>query len=450
MYLASSLEAESYSVIIDDDLLQQGYEEVATQIKKINPPMVGVTAGTSTIKSALKYLEKIKKISPNVLTVIGGPHTTFMPYETLKGSKYLDVVVMGEGEETIVELADHAIKNNPDINDIRGIVYRDPTNGKLKTTEKRPLIKDLDSIPFPARHLVPFSDYDATQDQTGGIITSRGCVYNCTYCSSSLIMGKKFRSRSPKNVVDEIEELVDTYHINDIGFMDDTFMLNKKRAGEIADELRVRDLDISFVASSRVDRVDKDLLKNLKSSGLQTIYYGVESGSQRVLDLMKKGITLKNVEDAVGAAKDVNLDVLTSFILGYPGETEDDMNKTIDFSTKLDSDYCQYSILTPFPGTPIYNDLIEKNLIDNEEWNKYTVLKPILKYSEIGLSKKMVERKLAKAYLKFYTRPTYLLKHRYMIKVMLQTVMRSFILPKLTGGNAKGWYQNLDGDNSSK
>ena len=165
---------------------------------------------------------------------------------------------------------------------------------------------------------------------------------------------------------------------------------------------------------------------------------------------MKKGITLKNVEDAVRIAKDVNLDVLTSFILGYPGETEEDMNKTIDFSTKLDSDYSQYSILTPFPGTPIYNELIEKNLIDNEEWNKYTVLKPILKYNEIGLSKKMVERKLATAYLKFYTRPKYLLKHRHMIKVMLQTVFRSFIIPKLTGGNGKGWYQNLDNDTSSK
>ena len=207
---------------------------------------------------------------------------------------------------------------------------------------------------------------------------------------------------------------------------------------------------MTFVASSRVDRVDKKLLKNLKSSGLRTIYYGVESGSQRILDLMKKGITLKNVEDAVSMAKDVNLEVLTSFILGYPGETEEDMNTTIDFSTKLNSDYCQYSILTPFPGTPIYKDLIEKNLIDNEEWDRYTVLKPILKYSEIGLNKNMVERKLAKAYLKFYTRPKYLLKHRHMIKVMLQTVFRSFIIPKLTGGTGKGWYQNLDNETSSK
>ena len=451
MYLASSLEEESYSVkIIDDDLLQKGYENVSKQAEKLNPQLVGVTATTSTIKSALKYLELIKNILPESLTVIGGPHTTFMPYETLKNSDNLDVVVIGEGEETMVDLADHATQNIEDINDVNGIVYRDLKDGNLRTTEKRPLIKDLDKLPFPARHLVPFDSYGVSQEQTGGIITSRGCVYNCNYCSSSLIMGKKFRSRSPGNVVDEIEELINTYHINDIGFMDDTFMLNKKRASDIADEIKARDLDLTFVASSRVDRVDKSLLENLKSSGLKTIYYGVESGSQRILDLMKKGITLKNVEDAVKMAKDVNLEVLTSFILGYPGETEEDMNTTIDFSTKLDSDYCQYSILTPFPGTPIYKDLIEKNLIDNEDWDRYTVLKPILKYNELGLNKKLVERKLATAYLKFYARPKYLLKHRHMIKVMLQTVFRSFIIPKLTGGTGKGWYQNLDNETSSK
>ena len=451
MYLASSLEEESYSVkIIDDDLLQKGYENVSKQAEKLNPQLVGVTATTSTIKSALKYLELIKNILPESLTVIGGPHTTFMPYETLKNSDNLDVVVIGEGEETMVDLADHATQNIEDINDVNGIVYRDLKDGNLRTTEKRPLIKDLDKLPFPARHLVPFDSYGVSQEQTGGIITSRGCVYNCNYCSSSLIMGKKFRSRSPGNVVDEIEELIDTYRINDIGFMDDTFMLNKKRASDIADEIKARDLDLTFAASSRVDRVDKSLLENLKSSGLKTIYYGVESGSQRILDLMKKGITLKNVEDAVKMAKDVNLEVLTSFILGYPGETEEDMNTTINFSTKLDSDYCQYSILTPFPGTPIYKDLIEKNLIDNEDWDRYTVLKPILKYNELGLNKKLVERKLATAYLKFYARPKYLLKHRQMIKVMLQTVFRSFIIPKLTGGTGKGWYQNLDNETSSK
>ncbi len=323
-------------------------------------------------------------------------------------------------------------------------MYRDPNNGNLKTNQPRPLIEDLDSIPFPARHLVPFESYGASKDQTGGIITSRGCVYNCNYCSSSLIMGKKFRSRSPNNVVDEIETIIDNYGIHSIGFMDDTFMINKHRAQEIADEIKARDLDLSFVASSRVDMVDQNLLKNLKNSGMKTLYYGVESGSQQILNRMKKGITLKQVEDAVKSTKNVGLEVLTSFILGYPGETEDDMNKTIDFSIKLDADYSQFSILTPFPGTPIYDELSQKDLIDNDDWNKYTVLKPVLKYDKMGLNKNMVEKKLAMAYVKFYSRPRYLLNHRNMFKVITKTLLRSFVIPKLMGKTGDGWYQNFD------
>jgi anaerobic magnesium-protoporphyrin IX monomethyl ester cyclase len=196
--------------------------------------------------------------------------------------------------------------------------------------------------------------------------------------------------------------------------------------------------------------VNKNLLKKLRNAGMSTIYYGVESGSQRVLDLMKKGITLKQAENAVRNAKNVGLEVLASFILGYPGETEEEMNKTIDFSIKLDPDYSQYSILTPFPGTPIYHNLKSRGLIETENWEKYTVMKSVLKYENIGLTKKMVERKLALAYLKFYTRPKYLLKHRHMLKVMIETLLRSFVLPKLQGNSVKGWYQNFENHTSSK
>lgn len=450
MYLAASIEKKLYSVkILDDDLLQKGYFKVAEIASKLNPTIVGVTATTSTIKTALKYLKVIKKLLPNTLTVIGGPHTTFMPIETLKSSKDLDVVVLGEGEETIVDLLDNYSKGgSSNLENVKGIVYRDMDdssgNGHIKATPPRPLINDLDSLPFPARHLVPFESYGLSKNSNGGMITSRGCVYSCGYCSSSLIMGKKFRSRSPENVVDEIEELFNTYHIDDIAFMDDTFMLNKKRAGSIAQEIKDRNLDVSFVASSRVDMVNKDLLNQLQSSGMNTIYYGVESGSQRILNLMKKGITLKQAENAVNNAKNVGLEVLTSYIIGYPGETVEDMNKTIDFSIKLDPDYCQYSILTPFPGTPIYHDLKGKNLINTDKWEKYTVMKPILNYEELGLTKNLIERKLAQAYLKFYTRPMYLLKHRYMLKVMIETLFRSFIIPRFRGSAVKGWYQNLE------
>lgn len=450
MYLGGALEDASLSVkIIDDDLEKLGHLKVSQIATKLEPSVVGITATTSTIKNAFEYANIIRKVLPDSLTVIGGPHATFMPEETLKSCPSLDAVVVGEGEEIMVELAEYGDRNSAKLEDIKGIVYQDLKNRNIKSNPPRPLIKDLDSIPFPARHLVPFNSYGTTKDQTSDMITSRGCVFSCGYCSSSLIMGKKFRTRSPGNVADEIEELMENYQIKNIAFMDDTFMLNKRRADAIADEIKSRRLDIGFVASSRVDMVDKNLLEKLKSAGLSTLYYGVESGSQRILDLMKKGITLKQAEDAVRAAKGVGVEVLTSFILGFPGETREEIDETINFSIKLNADYSQFSILTPFPGTPIYHELKEKNLIETENWDKYTVLKSVIKYDKLGLSKKMVERKLAQAYFKFYTRPRYLLKHRYMLKIILEIVLRSFILPKLRGGTGKGWYQNL-GNKSSK
>ena len=445
MYLAGALENSSLSVkIIDDDLEKLGHDQVAKIASKLDPKLVGITATTSTIKNALEYSDIVKKVLPDSGIVIGGPHSTFMPIETLKCSESLDAVVIGEGEETMVELAEkYCDSNTAKLESIKGIAFQDLNNGNIKLNPPRPLIKDLDSIPFPARHLVPFESYGTTKNKSSDMITSRGCVFSCGYCSSSLIMGKKFRSRSAENVVYEIEQLVENYKIKDIAFMDDTFMLNKPRANLIADEIKNRGLDIGFVASSRVDMVDKNLIEKLKSAGLSTLYYGVESGSQRVLDLMKKGITLKQAEEAVKAAKEVGVEILTSFILGFPGETSKEIDKTIDFSIKLNADYSQFSILTPFPGTPIYHELKEKDLIDTEKWDQYTVLKSVIKYEKLGLSKKMVERKLAKAYFKFYTRPKYLLKHRYMFKVIMGIVLRSFILPKIKGSTGKGWYQNL-------
>lgn len=439
MYLAAALENVSIPVkIIDDDLYQAGFDKITNLASKIDPKVVGITATTATIKNALEYIKNIKKALPNTLTVIGGPHPTFMPYETLKSEKTLDAVVIGEGEETIVDIADNARKN---LSGIKGISYRN--DDKIRKTPSRPLIKDLDSLPFPARHLVPFKSYELSS-QAGGMITSRGCVFSCNYCSSSLIMGKKFRTRSPENVVDELEELSYKYGLKEVAFLDDIFMLNKKRAGMIADEIKRRDIDVSFIASSRVNNVDKRLLESLKDSGMSTLYCGVESGSQRVLDLMGKGITLKQAENAFKIAKNVGIDVVGSFILGYPGETVEEMNQTIDFSIKLDPDYCQYSILTPFPGTPIYYELKHKGLLDTENWDRYTVINSVINYEKLGLSKKLVEKKLARAYLKFYTRPKYVLSHSNMFKVLIKTLFRSYVMPKIRGGTPEGWYNTLE------
>lgn len=462
MYLAGSLEKASITVqIFDDDLYQVGPNEVNRYISKVDPKVVGITATTATIKESLVYIKNIKKMFPHILTVIGGPHTTFRPIETLKEEKGLDVVVIGEGEETIVELVEGYIKNqdsnyNSFLCNVKGIAYRDRIKNfkkdknkkdrnqknEIKLNEPRPLIDNLDNIPFPARHLVDFKSYELSS-QSGGIITSRGCPFSCDYCSSSLIMGKKFRTRSPENVLDELEELVYKYKLKDIAFLDDIFMLNKKRANEIANEIKKRDLDINFVASSRVNTINKPLLESLKKSGMSTLYCGVESGSQRVLNLMKKGITLQQAKDGFKTAKEVGVNMVGSFILGYPGETAKEMNETIDFSIKLDPDYCQYSILTPFPGTPIYNKMNKEGLLESEKWDDYTVLKSVINYEKMGLSKKLVERKLAKAYIKFYTRPKYLIKHSSMIKVIMKTIYRSYIKPIVKEETPKGWYKSM-------
>lgn len=428
MYLGAALESASFTVkIIDDDLKRIGAEGVARIVERINPLIVGITATTATIRTSLEYIRAIKNRLPYVLTVIGGPHPTFLPVDTLRECRDLDVVVMGEGEATIVDLAE-ACEKGGRLDGVAGITYRE--GDRIQTTGPRALIEDLDEIPFPARHLVPFRDYETSSQDAGGMITSRGCVYPCRYCSSSLIMGKKFRFRSPENVVDEVEELVDVYGLHDIAFLDDTFMLHRPRAREISEEIRRRNLDVSFVTSSRVDMVQESLLRDLKNAGMNTIYYGVESGCQRVLDMMKKGITVKQAEDAVRVTKKVGVDVITSFILGYPGEKPSEMDRTIDFSIKLDPDYSQYSILTPFPGTPIYAELRSQGLIE-DDWENYTVIKPVIKYEKLGLSRELIQKKLVKAYLKFYSRPRYLIKHSYMIRVFFETLYRTYIEPKM-------------------
>jgi radical SAM superfamily enzyme YgiQ (UPF0313 family) len=446
MYLAAVLEKAGFYVkIIDANLYNILPREIVNIVKRLKPDIIGLTAATATIKTALRYVSEIKKNLSHVFTIIGGPHTTFLPIETLSMSKDLDAVAIGEGEETLLELAESYEKNEPNwLANVKGIAYR-TKNDEIKITPMRPFIKDLDSIPFPARHLVPFNEYKLFNKDSpiGSMITSRGCVFACNYCSSSHLMGRMFRARTPKNVVDEIEELVYKYNVQTIEFIDDIFTLNKKRALEIAKEIRSRKLDINFVASSRVDTINRELLLELKKAGLSTIYYGVESGSERVLKLMNKRITLSQAEKAVNNAKKVGVSTLASFILGYPGETINEMEMTIRFSIKLDPDYVQYSILTPYPGTPIYYELKSKGLIATEDWDKYTVLDPVIEYEKIGLSKNIVSKMLREAYLRFYLRPKYLLKRPTMLKALIYTMLNTYIFPALQHKNPLGWYKDL-------
>jgi radical SAM superfamily enzyme YgiQ (UPF0313 family) len=227
--------------------------------------------------------------------------------------------------------------------------------------------------------------------------------------------------------------------VEDIEFIDDIFVLDRKRASEIAKEIVRRGLDIGFTASSRVDTISRPLLSELKGAGLTSLYLGIESGSQRILDLMGKRTTLAQVHDAVRTAKELDVNVVGSFILGYPGETLGEMDETIRLSLKLKLDFAQFSLLTPYPGTPIFDDLRSKGLLLTEDYDRFTVVDPVIDYDKLGVGRKAVSRKIAKAYLRFYTRPTYMLKHRYLFSMIPHA-----LFPHLGSKKRKGAENALD------
>ncbi len=235
-------------------------------------------------------------------------------------------------------------------------------------------------------------------------------------------MGQTFRAREPLSIVDEMEVLMG-FGIDDIEFIDDIFVLNQKRAMAVASEIKKRGLDINFSASSRVDTLSKPLLQELKGAGLTSLYLGIESGSQRVLDLMGKRTTLAQVHDAVRTTKDLDVNVVGSFILGYPGETLAEMDETVHLSLKLGIDLAQYSLLTPYPGTPVFEDLRSQNLISTDDYDNFTGVDPVIDYDRLGISHKAIARKIAMAYLMFYMRPSYVIKHYYMLSVIPRAIL---------------------------
>jgi anaerobic magnesium-protoporphyrin IX monomethyl ester cyclase len=408
-YLAAVLEKEGHLVkIIDAPVLKASLHQVERELECNQPGMIGVTSTTPTIYEALSVIKVAKKVCPNAVTVLGGPHASFLASETLKGCRELDVTCRGEGEKTILELV-RAVEQKESLSNVKGIVFRSGEN--IIETMPQPWIKDLDSLPFPARHLLPMDKYTilGKKSTIGNIISSRGCPFYCTFCESSLLFGRMFRARSPKNVVDEMKQLINEYHPKTIEFSDDLFTLNMKRTETICDEIRRRGLDIPWACSSRVDTVSRSLLRKMKKAGCILIYYGVESGSQRVLNLMRKHIKIEQIIKAIKWTKEVGIEILASFIIGFPGETREDMQKTIAFAKRLDVDYAQFSFATPYPGTELYQMAKEKGLLLTEDWSQYTAGKPVIAVD--NSTKDDLTKLLKKAYQKFYLSPKLLLRH---------------------------------------
>jgi len=279
---------------------------------------------------------------------------------------------------------------------------------KVKNNPPRPLIKDIDTIPMPSYDLLPMEKYQADGVRFGTVMTSRGCPFNCAFCSSSLQFGKRWRGHSDSRVIEELKYLHEKYRIREIEFLDDTFTLNKHRAIRIARRIVKEGLDISWSASSRVDTFTEEVAEAMKKSGCHTIYFGIESGSRKTLNFIGKGITPEQSISAVKKAKRHKLRALGSFVIGFPEETKEDIKKTIKFSKKVGVDFAQFTIATPYPGTRLWKYASAKKLILTFDWRKYTTLDPVMKLK--NFTSQQITKLLQKAYVSFYLRPSFLIK----------------------------------------
>lgn len=404
-YLASTLEKEGHKVRILDMNLDT---DLDSEIKK-DHQVVGFTATTPTVKTVWHLADHAKTLS-SALIVVGGPHPSALPYESIEKSG-IDVVVVGEGEETLKEICAR-VEMKKTLEGIKGCVIKE--NGRIIDNGSRALIKDIDSLPFPAFHLFDLGSYGNAQPirdykkdaRSFYIFTSRGCPYGCLFCSKSLY-GRTFRPRSPENVLDEWSMLVNEYKATEIGMQDDIFNFNKPRALKICGMIKQQGLDIPWITCNgiRTNHTDYELLLAMKEAGCHRVGYGVESGCQRILDFLQKAQTLEMVENAFKVTKKAGLESMGFFMIGNPTETEESIDQTIDFAIKLNPNIAHFTISAPFPGTQIRKLVEDNGKLLITDWDKYGILegKAFFEYGE--LTSKLVEAKWHQAYRRFYLRP---------------------------------------------
>ncbi len=409
-WIAAVLEKDGHKVaILDTPTLELGPEEWLAEVRRFKPDVVGVSMLTPTAPRGYKAVKMLKEEMPDVITVAGGPHPTAMWQEALQEG--FDVVVLREGEYTARDLIATIEDKGFDpeaLREVAGIAFREPKTGRYKLTKPRPLISNLDELPWPARHLLPMHKYTLFNKpiQVAHVMASRGCPYGCMYCSTSYFWGRRVRFRSAKNVADEVEYLYDKYKARYVVFADDELVINRMFVEEWVREIKERGLDIQFACGARVDHVRKDFMKFLYDNGCAILYFGVESANQSTIDKIGKKIKVEQAIRVFQWRKELGGYAMGSFILGFPWETLDDMKKTVQLAIKLDPDYAQFTALTPYPGTPMFEYARKHNLIVDWNWEHYTTIRPVMR----GFT--WTTRDLAKmikyAYRKFFLRPAFL------------------------------------------
>jgi len=366
---------------------------------------------TFTLIDVFKTAEVVKNVDQKIKVVLGGPHVNIYPMETIN-NKNIDFLVLGEGEALFKDLLDN-LENVENLKQIKGLVFRD-NNGKVVNTGMRELIMNLDSVPNPRRDLLPYKKYYsiiAKKNPTTTMFTSRGCPYRCLFCDRPHL-GKIFRARSAENVVAELQQ-IEHMGIKEVFIYDDTFTINKERVVKICNLILEKNIKLSWDIRARVNTVDKELLRLMKNAGCERIHYGVEAGTEKILKILRKDITLEQIKNAFELTKRAGIETAGYFMIGSPTETMDDIKETIKLAKEIFPDYVHFSVLTPFPATELYFLGLQNGIIKNDYWREFAK-NPKLNFKppawEENFKREELIKILIKVYRQYYLNPKYIWK----------------------------------------
>jgi len=369
LYLGQILMDNNYSVkVYDQTVTGINNLELMEFIKRLDPQIVGFSVIIDNLGTTIDLFKKLKIWNPNLITVAGNYFATFFP-EKLMEEIGLDFCIRGEGEYNLLNLVDTISKQKQDFKEIKGLVFRE--NKIVKSNPIPEPAKNLDELPFPDRKLIDFNY--KLQHKSTSILSSRGCPFKCRFCFFSAVMGKRWRARSVNNIIEELQLLKEQGY-RDILFVDDNFALSKKRVFQLCSELKRNQLtDLNFSGDCRIDNVSLELLRALVTINFKKIVYGIESGTQRILDYYAKGTTIDQIKQAVATAKKAQMEIIYgSFVLGAPNETIQEAINTIKFAIKLDLSFIVPQILETIPISPLYQEIVEKGYYKPqvEDWKK--------------------------------------------------------------------------------
>lgn len=403
-YLAAVLKENGYPVVIlDINALDLREGQLRKKIQDIRPDVVGITVMTLLAQNAIKVARLIKEVDSNIKVVLGGSHLSIFPKETLSFD-CVDYAIYGEGEYAFLELI-KKIDEHSLLDTVAGLIYR--KNGKI-IINKVVIIDDLDKLPHPAVGLLPLERYSLANalHPFASIVTTRGCPWRCGFCLRDP-MNVKLRLRQPRLVVDEIQERIEKFGAREINICNDSLTANRAHIEGICNELLRRKIKIRWQGPSRIDTVTPDLLKLMAKSGCHTLRYGVESGSQEILNRMNKGITLSQIRNAFKWTKEAGIEIMAYFMLGYIGETAATMQQTIDFAKKLSPDGAIFAIATPLPHTELFQEAAAAGIVDSQYWINFSLCRETRRINYLIAD---AEYWIKKALWSFYFRPTYILQ----------------------------------------